>query len=156
MRYQPVPGGPTLVRAILLVLIIAAAAIIWSTIRNDRPPLVFTVLWLAALGWNVYWWSFRVAASLTIDDDDTLTWTPAGSRHRVPLSAIVRVRPSRLGPNVLVIELSERRPVLTIATKGVREFIAELQRRRPDLLIRLGAYSRLAERMPGPSRSRRR
>jgi hypothetical protein len=61
----------------------------------------------------------------------------------------------RFASNVEVFVLRDGRPVLVMAVKGLRSFLDEISRRRPDLPVRLGWQGRLSEWMPGWSRFRR-
>jgi hypothetical protein len=134
----------------VVAIVLVAVALGGST---DGPPVVFTAFWLGALIWNGYWWLFRLAIELSIDGT-VLTWATPLRRGRIDLQDVTELRPMRLMSSVEVIGLRDRRPLLTPATKGIRMFTDELTRLRPDLSVRLGWQSRLAERLPGSSRTR--
>jgi hypothetical protein len=60
----------------------------------------------------------------------------------------------RLASNVEVIRLHNGRSILTMATKGIREFNDSIVRHRPGLPVRLGWNAQLSERIPTRSRFR--
>lgn len=157
MRYQPMPGGKFLVLAMFGVFGVAAVFLATASLSggDGAPPPLFTAFWLAALAWNGYWFLFRFAVRLTLHADSIIAEMPLG-RRVVPVNEIVAIRPMKLASNAAVFEVSDQRPVLTLATKGFREFAAAVVAVRPELPMRLGWQARLAARMPGRSRVTRR
>jgi hypothetical protein len=125
---------------------------VWTVAGGpDRPPLLFTGLWLGALAWNAYWWLLRVAVVLRLEPG-TLTWEVPLRGGQLPVPAITRVRPMRFGSSAVVIEHVGGRPVLVVGGKGLRHLFDDLSRMRPDLDLRMGWQARLSERLPGASR----
>lgn len=100
-----------------LVFAVAAVMVVIATVRGDGPPVWFTALWLAALGWNAYWWLIRTCSEVRTDAS-TLEWSTPLGHGEVPLFDIVRVRSSRLGRQIAVIELQGRRPLLVPVLYG--------------------------------------
>jgi hypothetical protein len=137
VQYRPLAGGQTFIRLMFVTFAAFAALLVATSIKGDGPPLPFTAFWLFALGWNGYWWLFRVAGEISVDRE-TLTWSAAMRTRQVPVADLVRVRPARFSSSALVIEVTDGRPILTMSTKGVERFTAELRRLRPDLPVTFG------------------
>ena len=114
----------------------------------DGPPPGFVVFWLFALGWNAYWWLFRISIRLEVQGD-LLRWKTASRAGEIPLTELLAVRPSRLASQIIVIERANGKPILSMATKGNGRFLAEIASRRPDLPIRVGMLAKLSDRLPG-------
>lgn len=150
------PAGRWFILIMFAVFVVAAVVLVVDTAAGgrDAPPLAFTLFWLFALGWNGYWWLFRIAAELRIDGVD-LVWSSPLRRGRVPLAQINEIRPWRFASNVEVFKWDGGASVIVMATKGIRSFTDEIARRRPDLPIRLGWQARMAERLPGWNRFKR-
>ena len=146
-------SGRWLMLLTIAVLAIATVVLVIFTLRrgDHAPPAAFVVLVLVALGWNSYWSLFRIAVELIVDEESIVSISPLRTR-RIPTSALVAVRPMKLLSNVVIIEVAEQRPIVTLAVKGITALTNELARRRPSLPIRLGWQARLAERLPGRSR----
>jgi hypothetical protein len=120
------------------------------TTGGKDPPLSFALLWLAGVAWVAYWLLLRVAFAIELRDGQ-LRWETPLRRGSSPLSAVTRIRPMRWGSNVEVFELRDSRPVLVMVTKGFSRFLDDVAEQRPDLEVRLGLYSRVLQRLPGPS-----
>ena len=114
----------------------------------------FVLFWLFALGWNAYWWLFRVAYSVTLRDG-VLAWEAPLRRGRIATSALRAFRPMKLLPNVIVIKHAGGQPLLVMPGKGIADLAAALRETRPDLDVRVGPAGRMHEWMPGPSAWRR-
>ena len=72
-------------------MLIAGVAIAVQVIAGrPGPPLFFIALWFATLGWNVYWWLFRVAYRVELVAE-TLQWRALFHRGTMPVRAIERV-----------------------------------------------------------------
>ena len=150
MRYEPMRGGRFLIPAMFGLFAIVAVALVASTLFGGSagPPVGFTILWLFAMAWNAYWFLTRFAIQLSIDGG-SLCWSAPVRSGRVLISEIVEVRPMRFASNVEVFVCRGRRPILVMATKGLRAFSDELVRQRADLPVRLGWQAKIAEWMPG-------
>jgi len=114
----------------------------------DGPLVGFSVLWIGVLGWNAYWWLFRLAVAVRLDGD-VLRWEAPLRSGSIPLGDLTDVHPMPLLSSVEVFERRAGRPVLIMATKGLSAFLDQLSVARPDLAVRLGWHGRLAERLPG-------
>ena len=117
----------------------------------EAVPAGFKVFWVGALVWNAYWFLFRIAVSLRLEDRE-LVWDAPLRSGRIAVGDVVAVRPMRFASNVEVFEQRGGRPVMVMVTKGLSDFLAELSKLNPNLPVRLGWQSRLAERLPGRSR----
>jgi hypothetical protein len=117
---------------------------------DESPTDPFVLFWLFALGWNAYWWLFRVVYSLTLRNG-ALEWEAPLRRGRIATTDLTAFRPMRLLPNVVVVKHTGGRPLLVLAGKGMADLAAELRRSRPDLEVRIGAVGRIQQRMPGRS-----
>jgi hypothetical protein len=144
-------------RAIFGMFGIVAIVLIIGTLAggDNAPPAAFTVLWLCALAWNGYWWLFRIATELRIDGLE-LSWSSPLRSGRVSFGQLIEIRPMRFASNVEIFKVQGGQSIIVMATKGLRAFTDEISRRRPDLPVRLGWHARLAERLPGWSRFKRR
>ena len=114
--------------------------------RSDHP-MSFDVFWLAALGWNGYWFLLRFAWRLAVANGE-FHWQAPLSSGSTPLGDLRRARPSHLGSNVEVFELVGRRPVLVFASHGLQAFVDELKAVHPGVETRVGWQARLLERGP--------
>jgi len=78
---------------ILGVLLFSGAFIVVRILAGQSgPPLLFMVFWFAALGWNIYWWLFRVAYRVDLVGD-SLHWRAPLNRGIMPVAAIESVGP---------------------------------------------------------------
>ena len=150
MRYKPMAGGRALNALFFTPFAIVSVFLIIKTIGgdNDAPPILFTLVWLAGVGWNAYWWLFRIASEIALDPPRLTAKCPFQKRT-VPLHEIMAIRPMRVAPNLVIFVIHGQRPIITMVVKGFREFTEEIQRIRPDLPIRLGKWTKLTEALPG-------
>jgi hypothetical protein len=100
---------------------VAAVVLVVTALRGDGLPGWFVVLWLAALGWNAYWWLFRIPQEVRVGGS-TLAWSAPLRRGEVPLDDVVRLRPSRTGRQFAVVELRGRRPLVVPIRYGFAGF----------------------------------
>lgn len=140
-----------LTTVIFAAFTIAAVAlvVVEATGVRSAPPLWFAALWLAALGWNTYWFLFRVCDRFEITDVD-LRWHAPLRTGEVALADLTELRPMRLTPQVLVICSRDGRKMLVLRQKGLGSFATALQSAAPQMTVRDGFYGLLAERIPGP------
>ncbi|WP_222193065.1 hypothetical protein [Modestobacter italicus] len=117
MVYRPVRGARWLLLAVLAVFSVAAVGLVVATVGGNGPPVLFVAAWLAAFGWNAYWWGVRTAVEVRVDGP-TLTWRTVVRSAEVPLHDVLRVRPSRASRQLAVIELREARRVLVPVRYG--------------------------------------
>jgi len=95
-----------------------------------------------------------MALSMVSGGGPLLHWRAALRSGAVALSEIEEIRPMRMASNVEVIVVRNQRPIMTVATRGIREFNDSILHQRPDLSVRLGWNARLDERLSFGSRSR--
>lgn len=148
-EFRPLLGKWPIV-AMFVIFGVFAVVLVTATVEGgtESPPVAFTVLWLAAIGWNGYWWLFRIAVGLRFDGQ-VLYWEAPFRSGAIPLSDLTAIRPMRLASNVEVFDRRDGRPVLVMATKGLGAFLDSVSLARPGLPVRLGWQGRLAERMGG-------
>lgn len=130
--------------AVLLVVVNAIG-------RSGGPPVVATCLWITAMGWNAYWFLFRIAYELE-SDGDRLRWRAPLRSGEMALADLTGVR-SR--SSVGVISGASQQRVLVWVRKGFVQFTEAMVAARPDLRVRIGFRARLVERWPGRSGYRR-
>ena len=133
-----------------LLVAMAVVFIVLAITGDDGPSAPFLLFWLFALGWNAYWWLFRVAFSLTIGNG-VLEWEAPLRRGRIPVTELTAFRPMKLLPNVVLISHTGGRPLLVMPRKGIVDLASAIGRSRPDLEVRVGPKGRMQQRMPGPS-----
>jgi hypothetical protein len=142
--------------AIFAVLSVAAVGIsvasVWSKVG---PPLWFVVLWLLALVWNGYWFLVRIAYRLDLSDTELLWRTPLRN-GAIELADLVEMRPYRLGLSIEVLQLADGSKVLVIVRKGFIDFTKEVNNAAPHVPVRVGAFAKIGDRLPGPRGFRRR
>lgn len=75
---------------VMTMLVIAGIFLAVRTISGQPgPPVWFVALWFLALGWNVYWWLFRVAYRIELVGR-TLNWRAPLRHGSIPVDAIER------------------------------------------------------------------
>jgi hypothetical protein len=73
------------------VLLFAGAFIFVRILAGQAgPPLLLMAFWFAALGWNIYWWLFRVAYRVHLVGG-TLHWRAPFNAGSMPVYAIESV-----------------------------------------------------------------
>ncbi len=136
-----------------LFAILAVVMIVAAVRHQQGPPLAFTLLWFVTLGWNLYWFLFRLCYRIDLHEDVLYWWAPM--RHgRLGLHQLRAVRPGRLGWNVAVFESMDGPDVVTLTQRGFKPFAAAVQAAAPHASVTVGRYARLVERLPGFSRFR--
>jgi hypothetical protein len=149
--YRPALIGRWFFFMLFGVLGLATVVVVVLAITGDEGFSVpFVLFWLVALGWNAYWWLFRIVYSLTLRDG-ALEWEAPLRRGRIPTTDLTAFRPMTLLPNVVVIKHAGGRALLVMPGKGISDLAAALRQARPDLDIRVGPVGRMGDRMPGPS-----
>ena len=79
------------VLALLTMMVVAGVSIVAQSFAGrPGPPLAFMAPWFAALGWNVYWWLFRVAYRVELIGR-TLQWRAPFRSGTIPVDAIESV-----------------------------------------------------------------
>lgn len=128
-------GGFTLFGCVAVVLVVAS-------VRTSHPPVLFAAAWVAAAGWNAYWFLLRVCSRVTLDADG-VRWTTPLRAGRIPLADVTRLGAMPLGTGAQLLR-SRSGPSLVIITRyGFRGFAETLQERAPQADVRLpGWWSR--------------
>jgi len=139
---------------VLPVFAMGAIVMIVGDLRyHEGPPVVFTLLWIAAVSWIAYGLLFRVCDRIDLYEDALYWWAPM--RHgRLDLHRLVAVRPGRLGWGRAVFESTDDRTIETRVERGFAPFAAAVQAAAPHASVSVGRYARIVERLPGFSRFR--
>lgn len=130
-----------------LMTLIGVPALVWSMATNSGPPLWFAIAWMAILAWNFYWWVFGLVVKLRVVGD-VFEWQGVVRRGSVPLSNVVRLRPSGLGSGMEIVEMADGTHILVWVRRGFRAFCDALREVRPDVEVRIGSQGRLADGWP--------
>jgi hypothetical protein len=115
---------------VVIVTVLAIAAVV-MIVNPGGPPVWFLVLWIAALGWNAYWYLVRFATSVEVDGG-TLRWRTPLRRGSAPVTAIRRVRRQRFGSQVAVIELDGAPNVYVMVWYGFAGLVDDLRAAAPQ------------------------
>jgi hypothetical protein len=134
VTYRAMTFQRFLLPVILVAFAAAAVGVVVATVRGNGPPIAFLVLWLAAFGWNAYWWSLRVCFQVGVDGS-TLTWRTALLRRQAPTGDVVRVRPSRWNRQMAVLELQGRRPLMVPVRYGFGELTTAIRAAAPQATV---------------------
>jgi hypothetical protein len=141
---------------ILVAFAIFAAFAGWLLVRlalgRLDAPLWFVLLWIGAVGWNAYWFLLRLCYRLDLDDRTLRWWAPL-RRGEIPLDQLREIRPYGFGTVLFV--PAEGRPAAVLVRRGVPAFVAAVQEAAPHVRVTVNRYSRVLDRLPGPSGFRR-
>ncbi len=124
-----------------------------ATGAKHMPPVWFVLLWIAALGWNGYWFLLRLCWRLDLADGVVHWFTPLRSGW-VSVAEVRGARPAfNLSSSrfnfVEAIDLANRRPLLVLVVNApfgrnrvedrndLAWFLYELEKLRPDAPMRL-------------------
>ncbi len=117
---------------VFVIFAVAAAGIV--VVRGKGPPIAFAVFWLAAVGWNAYWWLIRTCIEVRVDAD-SLQWRAPLRPGSAPLTDVRRIRKSRMSRQLAVIELQGRRPLLVPVRYGFSQLEAAVSAGAPMAVI---------------------
>ena len=136
MIYRPIGGWgrPLLLLAFLVFALAAAAVVVITVWGGEGPPAWFIALWLVALVWNAYWWLFRICVEVRVDGP-TLEWSAPLRRASAPLAEVIRIRASRLGHQLAVVELQRRGPLLVPVRFGFGNLERAIAAGAPQVVI---------------------
>ena len=96
--YRPALIGHWFFFMLFGVFGVATVVLIVQALTGDeRFSVPFLLFWLFALGWNAYWWLFRVAYSLALRDG-VLEWEAPLRRGHIATAALTAFRPLKLLP----------------------------------------------------------
>ena len=135
--------------AVFIPLGIAAVAMLVNLVAGGTgPPAAFVVLWVAAYGWNVYWWLFRITYEVGVVRGSTLRWRSITTTREVPLARVKGIEtpypPFGFGLKRIVVD-GDRSPLI-VANRGYRDVIAMIVQFRSDLEVPNTWYDRFYER----------
>jgi hypothetical protein len=100
--------------------------------------------------WNAYWCLYRIAFRLSIRAGE-LEWEAPLCTETVRLADVASIRYVPLLPNLLALRRYDGRSLLLMSGKGLPACVAGMVRQRPGVVHSLGPWTRLAERLPGPT-----
>jgi hypothetical protein len=133
--YRPLRAMRWVLPLVFVVFTVVAVVFLVQATRHSGPPWWFLVLWLAAFAWNAYWWSFRICTEARVGGGQ-LAWRTLLRRGEVPLTDVIRIRPSRTGQRQMaVVELQGRRPLVVPVRYGFERITQALQAGVPGLQV---------------------
>lgn len=147
MRFVSAPLG----RPFIFGMFAAYTALTIFILGASATTTVGATFWMLGYVWNAYFWLLRFPMKMRLDTVE-LTWAAPLRHGTVRVSDITQVRPMRVVFNLAIIGVRDSRAVIVPVTKGFKAFAEELASLRPDLEIRLGIQSRMAEKLPGRDR----
>jgi hypothetical protein len=138
-----------LIFTLLPILGLVGVALVANLLFGGTGPgLGFVVFWLAALGWNAYWFLFRIAYEIGVTNRSTLRWCSVSRCREIPLTRVkgmeTTVPPFGVGLKRIVVE-GDRSPLIMVQP-GFRDVVAMMLALRPDLVMKERWYDRLFER----------
>ena len=137
MNYRAMPIPRFLFPVILVVFAGVAIALIAATVVGNGPPVAFLVFWIAAFGWNAYWWSLRICIEVAVDGL-ALNWRTAVLSGTAPVESVLRIRPSRWSRQMAVLEVQGRRPLLVPVRYGFGQLTQAIAAAAPHASVESG------------------
>ena len=137
MNYRAMPIPRFLFPVILVVFAGVAIALIAATVLGNGPPVAFLVFWIAAFGWNAYWWSLRICIEVAVDGL-ALNWRTAVLSGTAPVESVLRIRPSRWSRQMAVLEVQGRRPLLVPVRYGFGQLTQAIAAAAPHASVESG------------------
>jgi hypothetical protein len=134
MTYRPMGRLGRLLPLVFVIFAVAAVGIVVAIVRGKGPPIAFAVFWLAAVGWNAYWWLFRTCIEVRVDGA-SLEWRAPLWPGSAALTDVRRIRKSRISRQLAVIELQGRRPLLVPVRYGFSQLEAAISGGAPLAVI---------------------
>lgn len=107
-----------------LFVVFAVFVVVRALAESDAPGLLFLVVWLAALGWNAYWFLWRFSYRVEVRDD-LLRWMTPLRNGEVAVADVEKVRLGWLGQTT-VFQIRDREDVTVVTRKGIVEFAREV------------------------------
>lgn len=135
--------------AVFIPLGIAGVAMLVNLVAGGTgPPAAFVVFWVAAYGWNAYWWLFRIAYEVGVVHGSTLRWRSIATTREVPLARVKGIQTPYppFGVGLKRISVDGDHSPLIIANQGYQDVVAMIVQFRPDLLVPTTSYDRFYER----------
>ena len=126
----------------------AAAFLVIALDTTDRGLEVFLLAWMAGWVWSAYLGLFRYAYQIGLAGDSTLRWCSVIRCREVPISAIRGIStPWRMGgAGLRRIDVDAGSSPILIASPGLDDVIAMIERSRPDLTVHTALYDCVAAR----------
>ena len=136
MSYRPMGrwGGLLLILGFLAFAAGAVVLVVTTALVSDGPPAWFSALWVAALAWNAYWWLLRTCVEVRVEGS-TIEWSTPLRRGNAPVAEVVRIRSTRFGRQMAVVELQGRRPLLVPVRVGFSHLERAIAAGAPQLVI---------------------
>jgi hypothetical protein len=100
--------------------------------------------------WNAYWCLYRIAFRLILRPGE-LEWEAPLRTETVRIADVASIRYVPLLPNLLTLRQHDGRSLLLLSGKGLPACVASVARQRPDVAHSLGPWTRVADRLPGPT-----
>ncbi|MGO4593871.1 hypothetical protein AB4Z18_08615 [Leifsonia sp. 2TAF2] len=135
--------------AVLAALILPVLIVVGVSIAvrvHSVGEIVFLALWFGILGWNAYWFLFRVVRRLELRGE-TLYWYAILRRGSVRVEDIVGLSRMRGAPGVLFLRTRAGVSPAILVRGGFGTFLRHLHRMNPAVPDRLPFAARL---MSGP------
>ena len=129
MRIQTIWGGRRFVVAIVAFLTFVGVG--FSTLswrEEDTTALIYAAFWWSVLGWNAYWWLFRIALEVELEDDALIAFTAFGQR-RVRFADIQETVEWWLTPRMRTIQVNDQPGIIVMINNNGQALIDELVRR---------------------------
>ena len=105
-RYSYTTGNRwVLLAAFAAFVLFGGLFVVLAVTRPDGPPLLFVLAWIAILGWNAYWFLWRLSYRLEVDGD-RLRWMTPLRTGEVRVSDVLDIHPGMFG-QATVIELRD-------------------------------------------------
>ncbi|MEO8697467.1 MAG: hypothetical protein ABI658_28465 [Acidimicrobiales bacterium] len=131
------------------IFAIVAIGLIVATVRGSAP-VAFTVLWVAALLWNGYWFLLRFGFQVEVVDG-VLNWRDPLARRSVPIAELTGNGSMWMGFERLKVINQQSLMVLTRGL-GWISFLESLNHVTGSEAFRPTTMNRLAAKMPGSRR----
>lgn len=100
--------------------------------------------------WNAHWCLYRIAFRLRLRPGE-LEWEAPLRTETVCLADVASIRYLPLLPNLLMLRRHDGGRLLLMSGKGLPACVAGVVRQRPDVVHSLGPWTRVADRLPGPT-----
>jgi hypothetical protein len=144
-RYSYTTGNRFFMFLVFAALLVGGVfGVVASLTRPDGPSLLFMALWIGALGWNAYWWLWRISYRLEVDGD-RLRWMTPLRNGEVLVSDVQAIRSGWLN-QLAVIEVRDNADITSLSRSGISEFASALA---GDRAIPVNTMVPLGERLIG-------
>ncbi len=121
-----------------------------TALESGLAGVSYAAFSVATFVWNAYWCLYRIAFRLTLRAGE-LEWEAPLRTETVPLAEVASIRYLPLLPNLLALRRHDGRSLLLMSGKGLPACVAGVVWQRPDVVHSLGPWTRIADRLPGPT-----